>query len=188
MVALSPSMFEDGVYTGLKIQDKFQEHPSFLVVFCCCCFFLRYSSPLTLIHSQPSIWKWWNSHSSVWDVIVDIQGQHLYYSTGEYKKGWYVKNRVSHIHTADCWHTSRFDLCLIWCVETSLLPTCVCLGPRLLVCAEHIKMLWKSFKHLLRVASALNHVAWLHLTIMPDQQLHGTPIADLYATLVSIIR
>lgn len=29
LVALSPSIFEDGLYTGLKIQDKFQELPSF---------------------------------------------------------------------------------------------------------------------------------------------------------------
>lgn len=130
--------------------------------FWCFLFFKLSLHVLLPIISVSSVWMMWKSDSSVLDVIV-----HLYHNTGEYKKKSNVKKRHSYVHTAKCWHIPRFDPCF-QCVETSLLPACVCLWSARLLRA-HIKMLWKSFKHLLRVAGELNHVAWIHSRIMQEQ-------------------
>lgn len=50
-MALSPSIFEDSLYTGLRIQDKFQELPSFLVGFFVVVFLAVAPHLLSFIHS-----------------------------------------------------------------------------------------------------------------------------------------
>ncbi len=112
------------------------------------------------IRRWPSLLKLWNFHSwmrkvtACQDVDTDTVAylmRHLYYNTqvswrGRVRKGLNVKNCLSYVHTAVCWHAACFDLCFQRAKTSSLSlrPTHLSISTAGLVSSVHTQKCFKN--------------------------------------------